>query len=182
MSWVHSNKAFVDTSIDENVIFPSEIHKRDASIRIIVLGRFGVALPNYDHISGYLMKRIQSSRLIQTIKAALNSTEEEPYHGHQAVKTDHNFLMTLAQSCPFKILLAINRRVALQHLKRMGYIADDAKDGIEALEKCEVADPMYDVILMDIQMPRSDGIETTLEIRRRYAAKFRCESALKTNE
>lgn len=41
-------------------------------------GRFGVALPNYDHISGYLMKPIQSSRLIQTIKAALNSTEEEP--------------------------------------------------------------------------------------------------------
>lgn len=40
-------------------------------------GRFGVALPNYDHISGYLMKPIQSSRLIQTIKAALNSTEEE---------------------------------------------------------------------------------------------------------
>ena len=57
----------------------------------------------------------------------------------------------------------------------MGYIADDAKDGIEALEKCEVADPMYDVILMDIQMPRSDGIETTLEIWRRYAAKLRPE-------
>lgn len=89
------------------------------------------------------------------------------------------FLWTLAQSCPLKILLAednaINRRVALQHLKRMGYIADDAKDGIEALEKCEVADPMYDVILMDIQMPRSDGIETTLEIRRRYAANLRPE-------
>jgi CheY-like chemotaxis protein len=41
----------------------------------------------------------------------------------------------------------------------MGYTADHAKDGVEVLELCEraaLADSMYDVILLDIQMPRMD--------------------------
>ena len=53
----------------------------------------------------------------------------------------------------------INTKVALQHLKRMGYTADHAKDGLEVLELCEraaLADSLYDVILMDIQMPNMD--------------------------
>ena len=41
----------------------------------------------------------------------------------------------------------------------MGYTADHAKDGLEVLELCEraaLADSMYDVILLDIQMPNMD--------------------------
>ena len=41
----------------------------------------------------------------------------------------------------------------------MGYTADHAKDGVEVLELCEravLADSFYDVILLDIQMPRMD--------------------------
>jgi CheY-like chemotaxis protein len=41
----------------------------------------------------------------------------------------------------------------------MGYTADHAKDGLEVLELCEraaLADSLYDVILMDIQMPNMD--------------------------
>jgi CheY-like chemotaxis protein len=53
----------------------------------------------------------------------------------------------------------INTKVALQYLKRMGYTADHAKDGVEALELCDraaLADSMYDIILLDIQMPNMD--------------------------
>jgi CheY-like chemotaxis protein len=41
----------------------------------------------------------------------------------------------------------------------MGYTADHAKDGLEVLELCERAflgDALYDVILLDIQMPNMD--------------------------
>jgi len=41
----------------------------------------------------------------------------------------------------------------------MGYTADHAKDGLEVLELCEraaLADSLYDVILLDIQMPNMD--------------------------
>lgn len=47
----------------------------------------------------------------------------------------------------------------MRHLKRMGYTADHAKDGLEVLELCEraaLADSLYDVILLDIQMPNMD--------------------------
>lgn len=78
----------------------------------------------------------------------------------------------LANKHPLKILLAednpINTRVALQHLKRMGYAADHAKDGVEVLSMCqreyESQRPMYDCILMDIQMPNKDGIATAQEL------------------
>jgi CheY-like chemotaxis protein len=41
----------------------------------------------------------------------------------------------------------------------MGYTADHAKDGLEVLELCEraaLADSLYDVILLDVQMPNMD--------------------------
>jgi len=41
----------------------------------------------------------------------------------------------------------------------MGYTADHANDGLEVLELCEraaLANSLYDVILMDIQMPNMD--------------------------
>ena len=56
----------------------------------------------------------------------------------------------------------------MQHLKRMGYTADHAKDGLEVLELCEraaLADSLYDVILLDIQMPNMD-VRSSLAILR----------------
>lgn len=78
----------------------------------------------------------------------------------------------LGEEYPLRILIveddAINLRVALQHLKKLGYVADHAKDGVGAVEKCEaklMVGDKYDVIFMDIQMPCKDGISATLEIR-----------------
>lgn len=86
----------------------------------------------------------------------------------------------LGEQFPLRILIvednAINLRVALQHLKKLGYVADHAKDGVEAVEKCEaklMVGDKYDVIFMDIQMPRKDGISATLDIRERIFAEER---------
>jgi osomolarity two-component system sensor histidine kinase CHK1 len=61
----------------------------------------------------------------------------------------------------------LNTRVAIQHLKRMGYTCDHAKDGVEVIRLCEqaaLANRLYDVILLDIQMPNMDVCPSTLNI------------------
>lgn len=58
---------------------------------------------------------------------------------------------------------AMNRFIASKSLENFGCVIDEAENGLIALEKLEKKD--YDVILMDIQMPELDGLETTKIIR-----------------
>ena len=60
----------------------------------------------------------------------------------------------------------VNQKVVLAMLRKQGYQIEIANDGREALEKLEKASRPYDLVLMDVQMPVLDGLETTRALRR----------------
>lgn len=69
-----------------------------------------------------------------------------------------------------KILLVedneLNQEIAAEILDSAGFIVDVVEDGIAAVDKMScVSSDRYDVILMDIQMPKMDGYTATREIR-----------------
>jgi CheY-like chemotaxis protein len=83
--------------------------------------------------------------------------------------------LLLAERHPLTILLAednpVNQRVALLMLQRLGYRADVAANGREALSA--ITRQRYDLVLMDVQMPEMDGLQATRLICNRFVADAR---------
>jgi len=75
----------------------------------------------------------------------------------------------LASRLPLRVLLCddnvINQKVALRLLQQMGYRADSAVNGVEALAALDKQ--AYDLIFMDVMMPEMGGLEATAAIRQR---------------
>jgi CheY-like chemotaxis protein len=112
---------------------------------------------------GYLPKPVRQSQLYRCIALALDRarTIEVP----AAIITRHTVSETTNRG--FRILLAedniINQKVAQSILGKLGYKADVAANGLEAVQALELID--YDIVLMDCMMPEMDGFAATAVIR-----------------
>src|SRR5690606_33111173 len=130
------------------------------------LGRREFDIGDLD-LSGYLLKPIKVAALYDAVQRALGAGDRSPATGATgedeaapaagaagtdeaaAMGTEHPLRVLLVEDTPF------NQTVAIALLGRLGYRADVASNGFEAIAAVQGA--TYDVVLMDVQMPELDG-------------------------
>ncbi len=114
-----------------------------------------------------LAKPVRASQLYNALVRVVAGVEGETAAG---VTADAE-----AATSSLRILLAedqpVNQKVALRILGRLGYAADVASNGLEALAALERE--QYDVVLMDVQMPELDGLDASRAIKERFATDAR---------
>src|SRR6266851_1054007 len=126
----------------------------------------------FTHADMWLARPIRPSQLLQSLNELLaqrlrnqmNQGSEGAIEGPQARQRPERTVRVLVVEDN-----AINQKLALNQLRKLGYGADAIDNGPAALDM--LARVSYAAVLMDCQMPRMDGYATTAEIRRRESGR-----------
>ena len=176
LEWVRAGERFDVALLDFNMpemdggTLAAELRSElgEAVMPIIVLSSVATTGRRAAPIVATLTKPVKPSALLDALGDALGVRTRAEGDAPTTASAD---LEGLAEAHPLRILLAednaMNRRLALILLDRMGYAADVVTNGLEAVAAVE--SQHYDVVLMDLQMPELDGLEATRRIHERFA-------------
>jgi two-component system sensor histidine kinase/response regulator len=108
-----------------------------------------------------LMKPVKQSELFNAVVRSLGVSAPENITSYQSSENGKSEMGLL------RVLLvednSINQKLAVGLLEKEGHTVTVADDGVQALQLIE--SDLFDVVLMDVQMPVLDGYETTKRIR-----------------
>jgi PAS domain S-box-containing protein len=139
---------------DTHLVMMSSFGKRGDAKRLKDIG-----------FSAYLTKPVKQSELYDCLAAVLGGDDTTAKTPDIALVTRHT--LHEARRRKVRILLAednpTNQQVALGILEKLGFGADTAANGREAIQALETVP--YDIVFMDVQMPLMDGLEATQAIR-----------------
>jgi signal transduction histidine kinase len=117
------------------------------------------ALANH---AGVVVKPLRPAPLLETLVRVITGVDDQ----ERRELTVSPFEDPIGERVPLRILIAednaVNQKVALMLLKRLGYTADAVGNGLEVLRALETK--AYDVLLLDVQMPEMDGFETARRV------------------
>jgi len=117
-------------------------------------------------IAAYLTKPVRQSELLEVVSSLLDRREQMA-----ALPLLTRYSMDNARNAavPLRILVAednvVNQMLVRRLLEKRGHSVNVVANGREALESFELA--VYDLVLMDVQMPEMDGFAATGELRKR---------------